>query len=221
MLGAQLVAGSATLSQATNGTITIAYNSLGDQVAALQFDLGFDSSNLNLTVVTGPAVRSSGKSLYFVPLGAGSSRVLVAGLNQNLIADGGILTLFVSVAPGAGAGPSTLQVTNALGADASGNPVPIPDTSGIVNISSQSGAGSAIDSSGVLSAASLLAGPVSPGEVVTLIGAGIGPAQPASLQLLPSGLVSTNLSNTVVTFDSVQAPSALREPKPDKRRSPL
>jgi uncharacterized protein (TIGR03437 family) len=52
----------------------------------------------------------------------------------------------------------------------------------------------------------LLPGAVSAGEVVTLIGSGIGSPQPVTMQVLASGLVSTNLSNTTVSFDSVLAP---------------
>jgi uncharacterized protein (TIGR03437 family) len=70
----------------------------------------------------------------------------------------------------------------------------------------QPGGVAAIQSGGILNAASLLPGAVSAGEVITLIGSGIGPLQPATLQVLTSGLVSTNLSNTIVSFDSVQAP---------------
>jgi uncharacterized protein (TIGR03437 family) len=125
-------------------------------------------------------------------------------LNQNSLADGGIVTVFVNVAPNASPGAYTINLANAVGADPSGNAVAIPDASGAITISA--GSGAAIQSSGVLNSASWLPGPVSPGEVVTLIGAGIGPAQPATLQVLPSGLVSTSLSNTTVSFDSVPAP---------------
>lgn len=116
------------------------------------------------------------------------------------------MTLFVNVLPSASAGTYTISMKNALGTDPAGNAVAIPDASGVIAISGQPGGGVAIQSGGVLNAASLLPGAVSAGEVVTLIGSGIGPLQPATLQVLASGLVSTNLSNTIVSFDSVQAP---------------
>jgi uncharacterized protein (TIGR03437 family) len=201
---AQLGANSITLSPASSATIVISYSSLGDQVSGLQFDLEFDSSALSVIVVPGSPIRSGGKSLYTANLGTGWNRVLVSGLNQNSLADGGIVTVFVNVAPNASPGAYTINLANAVGADPSGNAVAIPDASGAITISA--GSGAAIQSSGVLNSASWLPGPVSPGEVVTLIGAGIGPAQPATLQVLPSGLVSTSLSNTTVSFDSVPAP---------------
>jgi uncharacterized protein (TIGR03437 family) len=184
----------------------VSYSSQGNSVSGLQFDLAVNSGALSVVVVPGPAIGSAGKNLYTASLGAGSSRILVAGLDQNSLSDGGILTVFVNVAPNAGPGAYTINLANAIGADPSGNPVPIPDASGAITISSQPGNGTAIQSGGILSAGSWVPGPVSPGEVVTLIGSGIGPAQPASLQLLPSGLVSTSLANTTVSFGSVQAP---------------
>ncbi|MDQ6760012.1 MAG: hypothetical protein M3Z32_09135, partial [Acidobacteriota bacterium] len=58
----------------------------------------------------------------------------------------------------------------------------------------------------IVNSASSQAGAVSPGEIVTIFGANIGPATAAGLVLTPQGTVSTNLANTVVTFDGVAAP---------------
>lgn len=101
-LGAQIAAGSLTLSPATSGMIAVSYSSQGNSVSGLQFDLAFNSGALSVIVVPGPAIGSAGKNLYTASLGAGSSRVLVAGLDQNSLSDGGILTVFVNVAPDAG-----------------------------------------------------------------------------------------------------------------------
>jgi len=57
----------------------------------------------------------------------------------------------------------------------------------------------------VVNAANNQPGAVSPGEIVTIYGTGIGPATPVSLQLTANGMVSTNLGNTVVTFDGTPA----------------
>jgi uncharacterized protein (TIGR03437 family) len=59
------------------------------------------------------------------------------------------------------------------------------------------------------SGASLQPGAVSPGEIVTLFGAGIGPATPAtgtSFAPTASGTVPTTLANVTVTFNNVAAP---------------
>ena len=93
-----------------------------------------------------------------------------------------------------------------IAADPAGDAVAIPNASIAVTILGQPGGGAAIQRGGIVNSASWISGPVSAGEVVTLLGSGIGPAQPATLQILPSGLVSTNLSDTLLSFGSTQAP---------------
>lgn len=56
------------------------------------------------------------------------------------------------------------------------------------------------------SAASLLAGVLAPGQIVSLFGEGLGPAEALSGQLDPAQRLSTILAGTQVTFDDVPAP---------------
>ena len=58
----------------------------------------------------------------------------------------------------------------------------------------------------VVNAASLLPGAITPGELVTLLGTGIGPAQPADMTLNESGQVSTTLGGIQVLFGNTPAP---------------
>jgi uncharacterized protein (TIGR03437 family) len=58
---------------------------------------------------------------------------------------------------------------------------------------------------GVVNAASFLAGPVSPGELVTIYGTGIGPAKLANYSLL-GGFVDTLTGETSILFDGVPSP---------------
>src|ERR1700734_559159 len=143
--GAQLTADSVTLSPSTSGSVVISYSSLGDLTSDLQFDLVFDSSAISVLVVPGPSIRSAGKQLYTANLGAGLVRILVAGLNENSLNDGGMVTVFVNVAPNAGAGAYTGLLNTAVGADPSGNAVTIPNTLAPVPISTQSGTGTAME----------------------------------------------------------------------------
>jgi uncharacterized protein (TIGR03437 family) len=55
-------------------------------------------------------------------------------------------------------------------------------------------------------AAALQAGPVAPGELVTVFGSNLGPAVAAQLQFSASGLVATQLAQTQVLFDGIPAP---------------
>jgi uncharacterized protein (TIGR03437 family) len=58
----------------------------------------------------------------------------------------------------------------------------------------------------VVNAASLLPGAIAPGELLTLLGSGIGPAEPADLTLNASGLVATTLGGIQVLFNGTPAP---------------
>jgi uncharacterized protein (TIGR03437 family) len=58
----------------------------------------------------------------------------------------------------------------------------------------------------VVNGASLLAGPVSPGEVVTVFGANVGPVQLYGMQVDAAGQPQNVLANTQVLFDGVPAP---------------
>ncbi|MBI4903690.1 MAG: lamin tail domain-containing protein [Acidobacteria bacterium] len=59
----------------------------------------------------------------------------------------------------------------------------------------------------VLNAASLLPGPIAPGTVIMILGAGLGPNEPAEAQRTPDGAAITKiLADTRVVFDGVAAP---------------
>jgi uncharacterized protein (TIGR03437 family) len=59
---------------------------------------------------------------------------------------------------------------------------------------------------GVVNGASLASGPVSPGEIVSLFGFGLGPPTPASLAMTNPRLVANSLAGVRVLFDGVPAP---------------
>jgi uncharacterized protein (TIGR03437 family) len=58
----------------------------------------------------------------------------------------------------------------------------------------------------IVNAASMLAGPVAPGEIVTVFGSGIGPATAVSGMLDASGVLAGSLAQTQVMFDGIAAP---------------
>jgi len=59
---------------------------------------------------------------------------------------------------------------------------------------------------GVVSAASLLTGSLAPGEMVTIFGSSLGPAQSIGLQFAGVGFLATTLGETQVLFDGIPAP---------------
>ena len=204
--GAELSIGATTLAPGGGGTISVAYASQGNQVSGLQFDLGYDGSNLSVNPVADSSLRSAGKGRYYADQPSELHRLMIAGWNQTALTDGSVFTLFVNVSPNASQGAYNVTLTNVVGVDPSGNPVPVSFGSGVVNVSGTLGGSPAIQSSGILNGGSLLSGSVSPGEIVTLIGSAIGPATAATLQLTPQITVSTTLNNTQVTFDGTPAP---------------
>jgi uncharacterized protein (TIGR03437 family) len=58
----------------------------------------------------------------------------------------------------------------------------------------------------VVNGGSRQAGPVAPGELVTIFGANLGPSTPVELQLTSSGLAATQLARTQALFDGIPAP---------------
>lgn len=75
----------------------------------------------------------------------------------------------------------------------------------IVNGSNVS-TGPVISSAGILNGASFKSGPLSPGEIITIFGNGIGPVDLARAQLTSSGTVSKFIGSTRILFDGIAAP---------------
>ncbi len=63
-----------------------------------------------------------------------------------------------------------------------------------------------IDGSGLVNAASLRPGPVAPGEIVSLFGAGVGPLNASQSAPTPAGFLPTELGKTRLLFDGIAAP---------------
>ena len=73
-------------------------------------------------------------------------------------------------------------------------------------IDRDSGATAGAATSAVVNAADFRFGPVSPGEVVSIFSAGIGPDEPLALRLNGDGRVTKELGGVVVLFDGQPAP---------------
>jgi uncharacterized protein (TIGR03437 family) len=67
-------------------------------------------------------------------------------------------------------------------------------------------AGPSFTSGGVVNAASFRAGSLSPGEIITIFGSGLGPDQPVGLQLNNLGVVDTELASVRVRIGGLPAP---------------
>lgn len=204
--GAQLFVGTSTIAAGSGGIVTLTYTSGGDRISSLQVDLAVDRSVMSVDIVAGSSVRVSGKSLYASTPNSPFWRIIITGINRSSLADGPLLTLFLNPLPTASPGHTSLEVRNVTAADPDGNAISVPGSSVPIGILPASGTSEPLQSGGVLNAASLLTCPVSPGEVISLIGSGIGPSVPMVLQLTKGGVVASVLSDTQLTFDSIPAP---------------
>ena len=204
---AALWAHSATLSgsnQSANAGDSVSFplllSSGGQSLSGLQFDLTWDSK-LDVHLVTGAQIGIANKVLHVGLLQPRVLRCLIIGMNGNVLADGDVIRVFVNINSSATPGVAALKVVNPNATSPDGSPVLLVGGSVSVQVHNDN-ATQAIQSSGVLNGASLAAGPVSPGEVVTVLGS-ISAAAPV---VLFNGLPATvtyagaNQINAIVPF---------------------
>lgn len=170
-------------------------------VSGLQFDLQYDSTAMSLTAIAGDALRIAGKSVYSQVLSPNEIRFLIVGLNQNAIPQGALLTFVINVNQSAPVGSYTLALSSLVSATPDGEGAPLSGENGSVDI--QPVIQPPLQAAGIRNAASLDSGPVAPGEIITLIGAAIGPAIPVK----PAASAdSPELGGISVLFDGTPAP---------------
>jgi uncharacterized protein (TIGR03437 family) len=86
------------------------------------------------------------------------------------VPDGELLKIFLVVSPAAAPGPLRLQIRNTFATDPHGNEVALQSATVTLTVLQSVAVILSLPQQGILNAASLLPGPVSPGELVTLIG---------------------------------------------------
>jgi uncharacterized protein (TIGR03437 family) len=105
-----------------------------------------------------------------------------------------------------GTGPATVTLAVAANTGAARNTnISIAGVS--VSISQQSPSQQGVPSiTAVNSAASNLSGPIAPGEIITIVGSGLGPAPLTSAHIGNDGLYGPELAGTSVHFNGIAAP---------------
>jgi uncharacterized protein (TIGR03437 family) len=206
---AQLSGADAAVAPGSLAAAPIMFVGQGSSISGLQFDLQWDGSALIVSLMLPDAGRSSSKNLYSVSLGPHSTRYLLAGLDQSLIPEGEVVRLLIGVQPSTSTGTYTVRLENVFATDAAGQPVPIEPVSLNVSVSKNPD-DRILQLGGVVNAASLTAGPIAPGELVTLFGPGtasfIPPLAASDLVLLFNGIpapllyVGAHQINAVVPF---------------------
>jgi hypothetical protein len=119
------------------GTAGIHLASQDWRLAALQVDLHYDAANLEISPVAGPVAVAGGKVAGFSEIAPGTKRILLIGPDRHVLADGVVVSLLVSNISGE-RGSYPLRLSDAIGADADANPVPLELRDGLVSVSGSS-----------------------------------------------------------------------------------
>jgi len=107
----------------------------GIGVTGLNFDLTFDASRLTVQNINiGSSASSAGKTLSWSSPSTGRIRVIIFGLNQTSISNGGVANVTFSVNSGAASGSSSLSLGSATATDQNGNSVPLSLSSGTFTV---------------------------------------------------------------------------------------
>ena len=150
-------------------TASLSFSAEGQVVSGVQFDIGWDSA-ISIRVLPGAQTGASNKVLYTTSLPDRVLRVTIIGMNRDVIGDGELLRLMISVDPGAAPGIAQIRIDNALATDPDGNLVPLRwAVAAAVHIESGTVA-QFFSPASVINGASLWSGPISPGEIITILG---------------------------------------------------
>ncbi len=175
----------------------------GTRVGGLQFDVEYDAARLDVILLLGDPLRAAAKSVFTGVSGVNRRRYVLAGLNRNEIGGGAVLQLLVRIRRGVPPGSYPLFFHGLIATDPFGRPVTARATDGSVTVAGEPGTGPRLLAQGVLHAASLRSGAVSPGGILTLFGSEIGPSQAQTPGPAPA---ATELGGVSVRFDGLAAP---------------
>lgn len=133
------VASGSGLPGATGVSIPVSLTSQGGaHVAGLNFDLNFDASRVEvptgtcngIAVALGSAAASADKSISCSHPSSSSVRVIIFGLNTNVISDGPVAVVTFDVLAGAAPGTFALTLSNWAASDPDGQGVPVTTSDG-------------------------------------------------------------------------------------------
>ena len=113
-------------------TAPVQYRAEKASIAALQFDLLFDSNVMSISATVGSAAAAAGKTAASNLLAPGVLRVIVFGINQNVIGNGSVVDLAITLNPNARRGAYSLDFQNVVGASPNAQEVPIGARSGTI-----------------------------------------------------------------------------------------
>lgn len=134
---ATLTAGSADVepNDANVGIALTLSSATGEQVSGVQFDLFCSENVARLTAMQpGPVAVLAGKSVSYNRVEPGRYRAIVAGLNQNVIADGEVVSLVFEVTSQPPNGPQPVAIEGLVMSDPNGRAVPSSAVAGELRV---------------------------------------------------------------------------------------
>jgi hypothetical protein len=138
--GALLTAGQATGNPGTMGVVVpiTLETAVGEGVAALNFDLQYDQTKLSVADVTiGAAAQAADKIVASSLPATGTVRVIVYGVNQNVIADGVVANVVFNVSTSATAGIIPLDFSDAVAASPEATAVDLQTAAGSIEVTGE------------------------------------------------------------------------------------
>ena len=199
-----------TLNPGQTVIASLTLSSAGQSIAAVQFDLQWQSP-VNLQITAGDQILAAVKQPSVASTASQTLRCLVSGMNQSAIADGELLRVFLSADFSAPPAATQITIANVAGVDPNGTPIAINGATANVQIQSGTPA-QLLPSNAVLNAASFAPGPLSPGEIITLLGFNGLDGVSVSVNNLPAPILfaGSNQINAIVPveLDPNQSPTA-------------
>lgn len=107
----------------------------GEQVSALQFDVNYPSNNVQISnVFIGSSASSAGKTLQYNSLSNNIIRVIIAGLNQNVIGNGCVAELECRICLSSWNGFADVTLSGIVMSSPTGSRVPAQASNGGIDI---------------------------------------------------------------------------------------
>jgi uncharacterized protein (TIGR03437 family) len=149
-------------------TVALSFTSEGQPISGIQFDIEWDAP-LTIESLAGSQIGTSSKVLYTTALSGHAQRFLIAGLNAGAISDGELLRCFVSTAGTLTVATSQVRFTNVVATTPAGDAVAVRADPAVFPIDNTVPT-APLSAGAILNAASFAAGPICPGEIITILG---------------------------------------------------
>jgi uncharacterized protein (TIGR03437 family) len=187
--------------------IAVSLATEGKSISSIQFDLLYDPAVIDFSITPGDATRTALKTIHSKKVRPGMTRFLIVGLNRTTLQDEAVINLILYVNPQAHSGAYPLKLASIFFASPEGQAVTASTADGGVLVSGDRTNAVPIGPAGVVNAASMIPGPIAPGEFVTLFGSAIvrDPTLPPTVLFdsrpSPAYLVEQNQINVAAPFE--------------------